>query len=436
MINEYENLYSYCLDSIDNYKNLSTPFYLDDKKAANEINELMEKVYNEYMDSSYIKETTAFSKFQTRCFELLERELPGYFEFCNRYSQENLCKIAKKRQYSEEKTKEFVEINTFCDPIEHIENFIKEQLVEFLPSSYLRKNFGQDLKAVLSGKKETDDEIKLLSQLWDSRFRHYARKYREAHNIQNLKTTYNEGGDVYETLYGKYYKYVLNSLTKKALATLENSADKEKCNELFEYNSKIRNYVSTAAKNAFYDKMIQYAPTFECSIDGDDKKDNEVQNKQAVAANVEISIQKTVDLHKQLVLRERVEAKLRPILEIEEKPHRVLSYLDQVIVGGYEYICNNPKADKISYKPEKTLDKYKEVIGFTMKDDVQKDVNTVINNIIGCQLGDLEYKAIHARLNQEEQSAIVGDKTLSEYTTKANTIGQWRKRIAKMLEER
>lgn len=436
MINNYENLYNYCLDSIDNYKNLKVPFHFDDEKVKNEINELMEEVYNEYMDASYIKETTAFSKFQTRCLELLERELPGYFEFCNRYSQENLYKIAKKRQYSEEKTKEFIEINSICNPIEHLKTFIKEQLVEFLPSSYLRKNFGRDLKAVLSGKKEADDEIKLLNQLWDACFRHYARKYREAHNIQNLKTAYNEGGDVYETLYGRYYKHVLNGLTKKAVLVVENVDDKRKIDELFKYNSKIRNYVSTAAKNAFYDKMIQYAPTFECSIDGDDNSDNEDQNKQAVAANIEISIQKAVDLHEQLVLRERVKSKLEPILEIDEKPHRVLSYLDQVIVGGYEYICNNPKAKKVSYKPEWTLQKYQEVIGFTMKENVQNDVNNVINSIIGCQLSDLEYETIQRHLNQEEKQCIVGNKTLSEYTTKANTIVQWRKRIDKMIKER
>lgn len=435
MMNEgYQNLYKYCFNCINDFKNLKIPFHVENEEIKKEIEQLMEETYDEYMDASYILENITFSKFKTKCFELLERELYEYFKFCDRYSQKNLYMIAKKRRLSDEETKKFIEVNGTYTPIEHLQNFIKERLIEFVPNTYLRKNFAQDLKLVLLGKKEVADEFKVLIQLWDTIFKECAKKYREVHNIQNFKTTYNEGGDVYETLYEKYYTYVLNCLTNKALETVNNLDEKANCNELFKYNSKLRNYLSISAHNAFYDKNSKFAPTFECSIDITDD-DNDDEKKSAVKAINKASVIKSVDIHEQFVIREQIKRELASILAIDEEPHRILSYLDQVIVGGYEYICDNPKATKVSYKPENTLKKYQGVNGFVMKNRVQAEINNIVSNIFGYQLSNQDYLNIENLLKRKDKQQTVGDKVLSEYTTKANTIGQWRNRIGKMLKE-
>lgn len=305
---------------------------------------------------------------------------------------------------------------------------LDDQLEVFVPNCHLPKDYPYQLKEALLDDNKDNGIIDKLTKVIE---KHYSMKllpYLARRNISS-SYTYKKGGSNYDYYLSIVNVNVVNGLKNKALRYDELTEDDKK---IFQSNGRIINYIKMtiehnglpkADNNGMY--KDEYA-VFDKDVDIDSLRTEEG----TVDKDLSKLVVDTVNQYKALQQRNSIVNILKQILQLNNKPHHTLTFLDMTVINKGIGIMTNNKTKTPTAK--QTLDKYHDKTFYKIKELVQEDLNKELIENMNISLEDQDYHLVSYKLAHEkprQKPDVIGTYTMAELSPTVTNITKWDSRI-------
>lgn len=316
---------------------------------------------------------------------------------------------------------------------------LSDKLDVFLPDCHLPQDFPYKLKEALLDEMKNNGEIERLLRVIEKHYSMKLQPYLAKRKISD-SSTYKKGGSNYEHYLSIVNANVINGLKEKALKYYTLTEDQQK---IFQSNGRIINYIKMTIEHNGFPKTDNkgmykdYYQVFSRDVDIDSlKKDNEEGTVDKEIAGIVIAMS---EQYKAMQARLEIIDILRYILNLNNKPHHTLTFLDMTCINkgfGVERKESEKAKDRIA---EMTLEKYHDKIFYVIKEFVEDNLNDDLMKNMNVTLEENDYDLISYKLAHEKpkgKTNVIGTYTMEELSPTVSNITKWNSRVKQAVAKR